>query len=410
MGEQKAMEETKFASYSSVKESMDDPKLQVTPFTPPKRSVLAPKTWSRRTWLWLGSGVLLTAIVVGGAVGGVRATRKSDDSIGPKNGPYPKYSTLEYQIMEEYQPSEFLDKFEYFDGEDPANGFVQYTSQEEALRRNLAYVKTDNGHTTSVVLRADNSLDAENGRRSIRLHSKNQYGPGLFIFDVKHTPYGCGSQPALWLADPDNWPENGEIGVMRGYHGDHINWMNLYTSANCNVGGVKRKMKGSQITTHCDYSSESFNGCFSQAWSFKQKENTYTIGPNFNNAGGGIMAMEYRNEGIRIWQFSRDNIPDDISLVGDGHQKNPNPSKWGPPMADYPNTNCNIGDHFKNQRIIVNIGFCGSPAPYRWTEGDGCFVQNPGTTCQGYVAQNASAFDNTYWEFNGFQIYRAASY
>jgi hypothetical protein len=111
MGEQKAMEETKFASYSSAKESMDDPKLQVAPFTPPKRSVWAPKTWSRRTWLWLGSGVLLTAIVVGGAVGGVRATRKSDDFIGPKNGPYPKYSKLEYQIMEECKllsPSTFL--------------------------------------------------------------------------------------------------------------------------------------------------------------------------------------------------------------------------------------------------------------------------------------------------------------
>jgi hypothetical protein len=35
----------------------------------------------------------------------------------------------------------------------------------------------------------------------VRLESKTQYGPGLFLFDVKHAPYGCATWPALWLAE-----------------------------------------------------------------------------------------------------------------------------------------------------------------------------------------------------------------
>jgi hypothetical protein len=47
----------------------------------------------------------------------------------------------------------------------------------------------------------DSEPNASTGRFSVRLESKAQYGPGLFLFDVKHTPYGCGTWPALWLTE-----------------------------------------------------------------------------------------------------------------------------------------------------------------------------------------------------------------
>ena len=73
---------------------------------------------------------------------------------------------------------------------------------------NLTYAST-----TSAILRVDTSeTDATTGRKSVRIESKNQYDSGLFIFDILHTPYGCGTWPAVWLTDPSNWPMNGEIG------------------------------------------------------------------------------------------------------------------------------------------------------------------------------------------------------
>jgi len=124
-------------------------------------------------------------------------------------------------------PSNFFDKFTYFWGYDPAQGFVHYAAQEDALGRvgfsplvflrplqqvtytyassfkNLTYVTSSNTILVKVDDKTgpDDTPNASTGRHSVRLESKRQYGPGLFIFDVKHTPYGCGTWPALWLTE-----------------------------------------------------------------------------------------------------------------------------------------------------------------------------------------------------------------
>lgn len=49
------------------------------------------------------------------------------------------------------------------------------------------------------------------GRPAVRLISDNTYTHGLFILDLNHMPYGCGTWPAYWLLGPD-WPTQGEIG------------------------------------------------------------------------------------------------------------------------------------------------------------------------------------------------------
>lgn len=51
-----------------------------------------------------------------------------------------------------------------------------------------------------------------NGRPSVRISSNKTYNSGLFILDVKHMPFGCGTWPAYWLVGP-NWPSGGEIDV-----------------------------------------------------------------------------------------------------------------------------------------------------------------------------------------------------
>jgi len=66
------------------------------------------------------------------------------------------------------------------------------------------------------------------------------------------------------------------------------------------------------------------------------------------------MAMELRDAGIRMWQFTRSAIPSDVTAG------TPDPSTWGEATADFPGTDCDIGSHFKNQSIIANIDLCGS--------------------------------------------------
>ena len=127
---------------------------------------------------------------------------------------------------------------------------------------------------------------------------------------------------------------------------DTKNQMTLHTSSGCSMG-VKRKETGNSLTTSCVNSTDNNAGCGVNAGSS-------TFGTTFNNNGGGIMAMELRSAGIRMWQFARSAIPSDIT------SGSPDPSTWGEAPADFPSTDCDIGTHFRNQSIIADIDLCGS--------------------------------------------------
>lgn len=121
------------------------------------------------------------------------------------------------------------------------------------VHQNLTYASE-----SAAVLKVDTSVgpgslpDASTGRFSVRVESKRQYNKGLFIFDVRHTPYGCGTWPALWLTDQSNWPNNGEIDVMEAVNqATDGNQMTLHTTKGCSVDGVRRKMTGSSLNANC---------------------------------------------------------------------------------------------------------------------------------------------------------------
>ncbi|KAJ5623825.1 hypothetical protein N7510_000134 [Penicillium lagena] len=337
-----------------------------------------PRGWSLRKKLVIVALVIVVIIVtIVGAVEGVRANR------------YPDYTPLNYKLVDTYQGTSFFDNFDYFSNQDPTNGFVVYVNEEAAQDLNLTFA-TD----ASAVLRVDSSTpNAPAGRNSVRIESKSAYDTGLFIFDILHTPYGCGTWPALWLTDGYNWPENGEIDVVESTNGGTKgNEVTLHTTGGCSMN-VKRKETGSARYKTCDNSTNSNSGCGVQG-------DRSTYGQVLNDQGGGIYALELRDAGIRAWFFPRDSIPTDITTSTGV----PDPSTWGTALADFPSTECNIASHFRNQSIIANIDLCGELAaqPRLYEQMYSC----PGT-CSDFVANNPASFENAYWEFKSFKVYQA---
>ncbi|KAL7790879.1 family 16 glycoside hydrolase [Trichoderma ceciliae] len=340
--------------------------------------------WNARYWskkVWIGIAVVIVIVIIIAVAVGVTKGKKSS---------YPDYSQLNYTLKDTFQGENFFDNFNYYTGFDPAHGFVHYVPELQAQQLNLTFASRD-----AAVLRVDTSVgpdsipNASTGRFSVRVESKNTYNDGLFIFDVRHTPFGCGTWPALWLSDPSNWPKNGEIDVMEATNqADDGNQMTLHTSSGCSMD-VKRKQTDKALQDNCDSSKNGNAGCGVQGADG-------TFGMAYNNNGGGIMAMEWRDAGIRVWQFARNAIPTDIT------NQTPDPSTWGEAAADFPNTDCNVGNHFSNNSIILNIDLCGDLVYGVWGS-SGC-----PSNCMDIVANDPQSFTNAFWEVGKFQIYQAS--
>lgn len=162
-----------------------------------------PKSWTNKTKIIVGVALAAIIVIVAVVVGAVLGTRNNSNS-------YPKYSQLTYRLEDDYSGPNFFDDFDFFNQPDPTNGFLHYVLRDAAQQpaHNLTYATED-----SAILRVDttsNEYDTDTGRWSVRVSSKKQYNSGLFIFDVLHSPYGCGTWPALWICDDNNWPDNGK--------------------------------------------------------------------------------------------------------------------------------------------------------------------------------------------------------
>jgi len=142
------------------------------------------------------------------------------------------------------------------------------------------------------------------------------------------------------------------------------------------------------VGTDCDVTSGSNAGCAITDWSHA------SYGPYFDAQGGGVYVMKWDDEGIAVWNFYRDAIPQDIT---DG--ESPNPSTWSEPAAQLSPAGCNPLTFFANHSIIFDITFCGDWAGNSYAT-SGC----PGTCADRIM--DPSNFVNASWSINSLKIYQ----
>lgn len=75
---------------------------------------------------------------------------------------------------------------------------------------------------------------------------------------------------------------------------------------------------------------------------------SFSYGYGFNDVGGGVYAMDWRPEGIRVWVFPRGSIPQDIQ------EGCPTTKDWGLPDFDFSGPGANIQEHFNAHSIIFD--------------------------------------------------------
>ncbi|KAK6525584.1 hypothetical protein TWF281_010641 [Arthrobotrys megalospora] len=338
--------------------------------------------WHTRYWGWkrwasvlLGASIIVTAVVVP-----LRVVAKNQ---------YPSYSKLEYSLVDTYEGEGFFDMFDYGNGTEATHGFTNYVTREGAEWSNLTYATLN-----QAILRVfpkDNTGTA--GRPTVKILSRQRYTHGLFVFDIAHVPYGCGTWPAIWMSDPDPdvWPKHGEIDIVEAVNqGNKGAQFTLHTTDGCQMN-AKRKQTGDALSVNCLNSTNYNMGCAVRGV-------PASYGERLNNNQGGVYAMEWRTAGIRMWFFPRDQIPQNIKL------RKPEPSGWGTATADFPSTKCDINSHFKNHRLIINISLCGdwAGAPPVYSEEYSCPMD-----CAEYVGSNPEAFQEAYWAINSIRVYTA---
>ncbi|GAA5930448.1 hypothetical protein JCM3775_004395 [Rhodotorula graminis] len=302
-----------------------------------------------------------------------------------------------YTLTGHHAGQDFLDLFNY-DTHSSNDGLALYATTKTASSNDLVEVKDGKVH-----LRVHPK--AEDGKlQSIKLSSKQQYGEGLYIWDIERMPQVCGAWPAIWSTG-DNWPAGGEMDLVEYVSHHTMNSMSVHTAPGCwagSTGYTGTPMLAGSNGLNCDAEATSSQGC-----GFRTKSNN-TAGIGANYGGAGVYALDWSSSGISMWFFPRHEIPGDIL------SKNPNPSSWKTPTLHIAEANCSpISDYFSPQQFVINTDLCGTWASGTWNSDNSYAGQSEGScasrtgysTCAEYVQNEAKDFKHAYWRIASLSIY-----
>ncbi|KAL4247593.1 Glycosyl Hydrolase Family 16 [Abortiporus biennis] len=289
--------------------------------------------------------------------------------------------------------------WQFFDGDDPTHGQVNYVDESAASSTNLTFATN-----SKFIMQADplNTVaQGARGRNSVRISSVKAWDESLVVLDLQHMPAGCGTWPAFWtVSQKGPWPTGGEVDIIEGVNKQQANQATLHTLPSCQMPDF-RNQTGNTFSGNCDAVSNSNSGCgvgFTKSASF---------GEDFNNAGGGFYVMARTSAEIRIWFWSRQdqNIPQEIT---NGAASITPQDSWGVPDAHFTfGDGCNYQQHFDAHSLIFDLTFCGDWAGNTFNS-DGCSApgNSPMGQCIGLVNSNPSQFLEAYWEVNSLRVYQ----
>lgn len=197
-----------------------------------------------------------------------------------------------------------------------------------------------------------------------------------------------------WTFGP-NWPDSGEIDIIEGVNDQATNFMTIHSGNSA----CKMESKGistlEPYSTDCYYQTNGNEGC-----SYHDTDKT-SYGSGFNQAQGGVFAMEYTGDTVSIWKWNNGASPSDVL------SNNPNPSNWGPPRAQWHSTangGCDLKTAIRNQNIVFDTTFCGdwAGAIFPGSSGSGSAYPN---TCSDFVKHNPSSFSDAFWQIRSLKVY-----
>ncbi|KAJ0158277.1 putative endo-1,3(4)-beta-glucanase, partial [Colletotrichum tanaceti] len=300
-----------------------------------------------------------------------------------------------YQVVDSYDSTNFLDKFGFFVSDhssanyndvDPTGGYVSYKSAEEA--RSMGILKTV-GEDLYLGVDSKSVLDPNGiGRASVRIESKSKYKQGLFVATFSHLPKPvCGAWPAFWTVG-NPWPDAGEVDIVETWNEDNVNKVVLHTDeriGECRIDG--EGMTGTVSKPNCA------NFAVGQA----DNEGCAGLDPAapFGSAEGGVYAMQWTDDAIKVWGFTHADAPADIAA------NHPDPAGWGVPS--FTTSACAADKLFGEAKLVMNVNLCGVAGQDGiW---DTCKAKTGGATCKQWVAENPAAFAEVYFQLRSVKIY-----
>ncbi|KAF8895108.1 concanavalin A-like lectin/glucanase domain-containing protein [Infundibulicybe gibba] len=290
-----------------------------------------------------------------------------------------------YDIVQDYSGPGFFNNWIFFDH------FDNLTSGDVVICGDSAKLAFVDPSTNHAIIKVDNTstVPFNEKRNSVRITSPDRYGVGsVWIADMLHVPFGCSVWPAWWSQAPD-WPIGGEIDTFEGVNLRTNNQISLHTNPGC---VQTNPTQSSQLinSTDCSHLANGNQGCV------VTDPSTASYGAGFAAAGGGVLPLNSLIRASRaIWFFPRANVPAAIT----NNASTIDTSTFGPPVANYPATGCNIGQFFEPQGLIFDITLCGDLA-----------LPTLSQTCSGdcyndYVLGNGSNYKNAYFEVASVRIY-----
>ncbi|KAL2877372.1 hypothetical protein SGCOL_007312 [Colletotrichum sp. CLE4] len=312
----------------------------------------------------------------------------------------------QFVLDDTYDSTNFFDKFDFFESKyntgdyndvDLTSGYINYRTRVDAQKLGLI---SNTGGEVYVGPDAHNITEFPGvGRSSVRLESKAVYNKHLMVARFSHLPKPvCGAWPAFWSYGSP-WPKKGELDFFEGWNNAAANKPAAHTYLTSEQGQCIISETGQTAkvnTANCDQQAPGQyinEGCTTTA----------TSADPWGSSDGGVYAIEWTDDYIKFFAWTHSAAPKNIG------SDSPDTSSWGTPSMLIANDKCNINSHFADQKLVLNIDFCGVLAGNEYIWKDQCAASTGHAVCSSYVAANPGAYKDTYFKIKDIRVFKEGS-